>query len=337
MLRAVSVALLLHAANCSSPEAPSSDGTLGSGGVDSPGGESTTGGSPPSTGGRPASGGNTASGGSPSTGGAGLPSASGGAADSGGAGTAIGGGTPGSGGRSGGGQSEAGGAGSGGLSGSGGGSNGPYSFMALGDSITGTTCYTQYLARAFEEARGAEVSFVGSVTNNQVCAGAGNTKSEGHGGYLVTYLTTNSPPQSGKGRLSELSQWTQTKPDVVLIHFGTNDVWNNIPPAAILDAEEFVIEEFRKENPSILFFVSKIVPMNPNGCAECSSRVQTLNALVTDAWANRLSTATSAVHIVDQWSGFDTASDTTDGVHPNPGGGQKMAARAFETINLFLD
>lgn len=253
-------------------------------------------------------------------GGGGFASSSGGADESGGAST------------SGGAQNAGGQDGSGGTR-----STGPFKFMALGDSITGTTCYTQYLAQAFADAGIPEVTFVGGVTNNQSCPGTGNTKSEGHGGYLVTYLTTNTPPQSGKGSLTELQTWTQAKPDIVLIHFGTNDVWNNIAASQILEAESFVIDEFRKQNPNILFFISKIIPMNPNGCADCASRVSALNAALTSDWVESHSTRTSPVRIVDQWTGFNTSTDTGDGVHPNPSGGQKMATRAFETITAALE
>jgi lysophospholipase L1-like esterase len=204
--------------------------------------------------------------------------------------------------------------------------------MPLGDSITGTTCYPQLLSQQFKTNNHTNFQFVGTVTNNQSCSGAPNVVSEGHGGYFVTYLLTNSPPASGKGTLTELQTWAAEKPDIVLMHYGTNDVWSNLAPATILAAYVSVINEFRKQNASVIFLVSKIIPMNPSGCSACGSRVVSLDALITDAWASTNSTASSPIYIVDQWTGFDATADTSDGVHPNLTGSQKMAAKAYAAV-----
>ena len=40
---------------------------------------------------------------------------------------------------------------------------------------------------------------------------------------------------------------------------------------------------------------------------------------------------------MDQWTGFDAAADTVDGVHPNTGGFQKMANRWYPALAQVLD
>jgi lysophospholipase L1-like esterase len=168
--------------------------------------------------------------------------------------------------------------------------------------------------------------------NNQSCNNAPTQNTEGHGGYLVTYLTTASPAQSGKGSLTELNTWTATATDVVLVHFGTNDVWNNIAPATIVSAYEFVIGKYRAKNPNVIFFVSKIISMNPSGCSDCATRVSNLDALITSTWATSNSTATSPVYIVDHSTAISTATDSADGVHPNVNGAQKMATVTYNAL-----
>jgi lysophospholipase L1-like esterase len=173
--------------------------------------------------------------------------------------------------------------------------------------------------------------FVGSQVSQASC-NAPSVHEEGHGGYGVTYLPKNStrgPCQKAAcGSYAELQTWAAEKPDIVLMHFGTNDVWDGQPVADILSAYASVIAEFRGQNPSVVFFVSKIIKLSPDGCSSCLSNVAALAAALTDAWATNESIASSPVFIVDDYdSGFDPTnkSDTTDGVHPTPSGAQKMA------------
>jgi lysophospholipase L1-like esterase len=162
-------------------------------------------------------------------------------------------------------------------------------------------------------------------------------QTEGHGGYLVTYLTTDSPPQSGKGKLSELKIWAAEKPEVVLMEYGTNDTWSSIATTQIIDAFGFVVDQFRAQNPSVIFFVAQITPLNPSGCTSCEANVEALNAAIP-GWAAGKSTTPSPIHVVDIWSSLPAASYTpnstytSDGCHPNQAGSQKMADKWFEGL-----
>jgi lysophospholipase L1-like esterase len=203
--------------------------------------------------------------------------------------------------------------------------------MPLGDSITGTTCYPQLLSAELIAKGHRNFTFVGTNLNNQVCGTAPSLMTEGHGGYFVTYLLTNSPPQTGKGTLAELQAWAAEKPDVVLLEFGTNDVWSSIPTANILNAFSFVVDTFRGQNPKVIFFTAQITPMNPVGCTACETNVEALNAAIP-AWASGKSTGASPVYVVNVWSALIPASSyipnsahTVDGVHPTPAGAQLMA------------
>ena len=92
----------------------------------------------------------------------------------------------------------------------------------------------------------------------------------------------------------------------------------------ILDAYTGVLDQLRLVEPNVIMFVAQIIPMTPDNCSDCNSRVQALNAALPD-WAASQSTADSPVFVVDTDTGFNTASDSGDGVHPNVTGGQKMA------------
>jgi lysophospholipase L1-like esterase len=218
------------------------------------------------------------------------------------------------------------------LDGSGSGHVGKWQIMPLGDSITGTTCYPKLLAQELIDQGHDNFDFVGTVLNNQSCGtGVANVQTEGHGGYLVTYLTSDSNKSMNKGSLTELLAWAQEKPDVVLMEYGTNDCWtSSIPLSDITGAFGFVVDKFRAQRPDVIFFVAQITPLNPSGCSTCESRVEGLNALVP-AWAGSKSTSESPVYVVDIWSSLPAASFkpnstyTSDGAHPNAAGAQRMA------------
>jgi lysophospholipase L1-like esterase len=336
-------------------------GTRGSGGSNASGGSGTGGaiaasGGATATGGSGtggvASGGNAGGGGrggtsntgGASTGGTGTGGSATGGSATGGAGTggsatggsAIG-GRGGRGGTSSAGGSSAGGAGvaGSGTGGSGAGGTthtGAWKVMLLGDSVTGT-CYPQVLSKDLIAGGHTNFQFVGTTTNN--CGnGTPSVKTEAHGGYGVTYLPANSirpkctKQAQGCGSFAELQAWAGEKPDIVLMHFATNDCWDGQPTQTILAAYVAVIAEFRRQNPNVIFFVSKIIPLAP-----APTNAINLNAAVTPAWAATNSTPTSTVHIIDHWTGFNDATDTgTDGVHPNAAGAQKMSTASYNAL-----
>jgi hypothetical protein len=311
-------------------------GSRPTGGTSSAGGSSSTGGTTPgggssTTGGSSAKGGTTAmggtTGGTTNTGGS-----SGGSKPTGGTtgGTATG-GTTGTGGAT----------GTGGSTGAGGGTHtGKWNVMMLGNSITGT-CYPQILSAQLIAGKHTNFQFVGTQQASNTNCGANTpaVKTEGHGGYGVTYLpSTSTRPKctkqpQGCGSYAELQTWAAEAPDIVLMHFATNDVWDGRATSEILSAFVAVITEFRKNNPNVIFFVSKIIKLNPSGCGSCLTNVAALAAALTPDWASTNSTDSSPVYIIDHYDcGFDPATDSVDGVHPNPAGATKMATTSYNAI-----
>ena len=81
--------------------------------------------------------------------------------------------------------------------------------------------------------------------------------------------------------------------------------------------------------------VARILPMNPANCDACGQRVVDLNAAIP-GWAASQTTAASPVTVVDQWTGFSTATDTGDGVHPNDAGNRKIADRWYPSVQAAI-
>jgi lysophospholipase L1-like esterase len=198
----------------------------------------------------------------------------------------------------------------------------PVKVMALGDSITGSPgCWRALLWNRLQTAGHTNVDMVGTLPA-QGCGVPYDGENEGHGGFLATNVADQ----------NLLPGWlAATRPDIVLMHFGTNDVWNNRPVATILAAFGKLVDQMRASNPGMKVLVAQIIPMNPGTCAECAQRVVNLNAAIP-GWAAGKTTAQSPVTVVDQFTGFSTATDTYDGVHPNASGDQKMADRWFQPL-----
>jgi lysophospholipase L1-like esterase len=198
--------------------------------------------------------------------------------------------------------------------------------MPLGDSITGSPgCWRALLWQKLQQAGHTEVDFVGTLPA-QGCGFTYDGENEGHGGFLATNIADQ----------NQLPPWlAATDPDVVLMHLGTNDVWSARSPATILAAFTKLVGQMRAANPAMRILVAQILPMTPSSCPECAQRVVDFNAAIP-AWAAATTTAASPITVVDQWTGFNTATDTGDGVHPNASGDQKIADRWYPALTAVL-
>jgi lysophospholipase L1-like esterase len=203
----------------------------------------------------------------------------------------------------------------------------PVRVMPLGDSITGSPgCWRAVLWNRLVNSGYTDIDFVGTLPT-QGCGQAHDGDNEGHGGELVTNVADqNLLP----GRLAA------TRPDIVVMHFGTNDVWSSIAPDRILAAYTKLVTQMRASDPDMRILVAQLIPMNPSSCAACAQRVVDFNARIP-GWARATSTDRSPITVVDQWTGFSTAGDTYDGVHPNASGDDKIAARWYPALAAVLD
>lgn len=198
--------------------------------------------------------------------------------------------------------------------------------MPLGDSITGSPgCWRALLWNKLQNSGYTSIDFVGTLPP-QGCSVPYDGDNEGHGGALVTNVADQ----------NLLPGWlAATRPDIVMMHFGTNDVWSDRPTSTILAAYSKLVDQMRASNPNMKILVAQIIPLNPSTCPECGRRAVALNDAIP-GWAASKTTAASPIVVVDQWTGFNTSTDTYDGVHPNAGGDQKIADRWYPALTALL-
>ncbi|MGE3153705.1 MAG: SGNH/GDSL hydrolase family protein [Nitrospiraceae bacterium] len=187
--------------------------------------------------------------------------------------------------------------------------------MPLGDSITesssGFGSYRYYLWQDLAR-EGFTVDFVGSMTGTGGEAADSpefDSDHEGHPGWRADEVADHLDGWAGSAR-----------PDVVLIHLGTNDLAQGQPPTDVIRDLTRIIDRLRVVNPHVHILVAQIIPMGAEGPAH----VLELNAAIATL-ADRVGTADSPVEAVDQFTGFDHAGMTWDGIHPNRKGNKTMA------------
>ncbi len=172
------------------------------------------------------------------------------------------------------------------------------------------------------------IDFVGTQTG-ATCNLPFDSDGEGHGGIQATDIAN----------LNQLPPWlAATNPDIVLMHLGTNDILNGTKTTAmILAAYSTMVDQMRANNPNIKIIVAQIIPMytSTTQCTVCYQHVIDLNAAIP-SWAAGKTTAQSPITIVDQWTGFDTTTDTAEGIHPNDAGNQKMSDKWYPALAAVL-
>jgi lysophospholipase L1-like esterase len=166
------------------------------------------------------------------------------------------------------------------------------------------------------------IDFVGTQPGGG-CSVPFDGDNEGHGGFAATGIADQ----------NQLPPWlAATHPDIVLMHLGTNDLWGGtISTSAILAAYSKLVDQMRASNPNMKIIVAQIIPMEPPGCVPCSPGQTALDDAIP-AWAAGKTTAQSPITVVDQRTGFNAATDTIDGVHPNDAGFQKMSDRWYPAV-----
>ena len=195
----------------------------------------------------------------------------------------------------------------------------PLRIMPLGDSITegrdGSATYRYWLEKDLERAD-RPIDFVGShkgVYGGSPRFGDFDQDNEGHWGWTTGQI------------LEHIDEWAAAaRPDVALVHLGTNDVVRN--PAVIPQNLASIIASLRKANPHVVVLLARLIPMHGY-----DGKLGPVNEAI-ERVAREQTSAESPVVLVRQDEGFDVAADTYDGIHPNESGEKKMAKRWFEAI-----
>ncbi len=192
--------------------------------------------------------------------------------------------------------------------------------MPLGDSITegakGSATYRYWLDKDLERSHVA-FDFVGSqhgVFGGEPRFTDFDQDHEGHWGWTTSQV------------LERIDGWAAAaKPDVVLLHLGTNDLARR--PEVIPQNLAAIIAALRKANPHVTVLLARLIPLS----SFPTESLAQVNATI-ERTARERSTAESKIIVVPQDAGFDATADTYDGIHPNESGEKKMAQRWFEAL-----
>jgi lysophospholipase L1-like esterase len=198
--------------------------------------------------------------------------------------------------------------------------------MAIGDSITeaqgGHASYRHWLYKRLL-AGGYATDFVGGmygVYNGTPLYPDFDQNHEGHWGWRADQV------------LASIEGWSRdAKPNVVLIHLGTNDIFQKQTPSSTIAELGQIIDKIRINNPSVAVLLAQVIPSTSSSGA----KIPELNALVPGLAASKHTTE-SPVVVVDQWTGYTAATDNYDGTHPNELGEQKLANKWYEAMLPFL-
>ena len=215
--------------------------------------------------------------------------------------------------------------------------------MPLGDSITqGNKDRDSYRRGLWKQltSEGYKVDFVGSQTQNYKIENRQIKLSpapnpdfdldhEGHSAWRTDeILNGNTRFEDGQ---SNITIWAdRAKPDLVLLHLGTNDIANNESTDSTIAELGQIIDRLRNANPNVGILIAQIIP---TANLQQRAKIKELNSKIPYLAAQKNRTG-SPVKVVDQWTGFNPTigQDTYDGLHPNARGEAKVVDRWLTAI-----
>ena len=204
--------------------------------------------------------------------------------------------------------------------------------MFVGDSITGSPgCWRAPLWVALSNA-GYPVDAVGINTVNEcgdLADAAGDPwdpDNTGIGGVTATRMWI---------KLARDKVLEEHQPQVIVQLLGTNDLLGGSSAEEILAEYHQLLELYRNYDPGIRVVVGTPPPLDSGVCGCDAAQAELASAL--PGWAAGASTPESPVMVADLSTGFDPATDTDDGIHPNESGNAKLAAAWLPVIEGALD
>ncbi len=146
------------------------------------------------------------------------------------------------------------------------GSAGPVRILAIGDSITRATCWRDFLWQQLQQNDAGRFDLVGTLQADYGCGVSGfDPDNQGYSSSLITEVVagvTNARTcDPFCPAMSDLqTAFAATKPQVVLMHWGTNDVWNGKASSSITAAYSTVIDALRAASPSVTILLAQFDP-----------------------------------------------------------------------------
>jgi lysophospholipase L1-like esterase len=122
------------------------------------------------------------------------------------------------------------------------------------------------------------------------------------------------------------------KPDIIMMHLGTNDVIQKKPVGDIINAYSTLVDQMRQSKPTMQILISQLIPIDRYNA---NPGIVELNKAIV-AWAPTKTTRYSPITLIDNYTGFNTTTDTVDGEHPNAAGDEKFANKFFQPLTLAI-
>lgn len=198
----------------------------------------------------------------------------------------------------------------------------PVRIMPLGDSITHGYNVSGGYRVALEDALAAggfAVDFVGSRSDGP--RDLADRDHEGHPGWRVDQISARA------------DEWVRTsRPEVVLLMIGTNDVLQDADVAGAPQRLSGLIDRIAAAAPSARILVASLTPL---GRADREQRARSFNAAVPGIVGEKAARGLR-VSFVDMHAALSSSSDLADGVHPNPSGYARMASVWFAGLEPVL-
>lgn len=179
--------------------------------------------------------------------------------------------------------------------------------MPLGDSITlgSSGGYRTLLWKKMFQQDGKKIDFVGSLTDGP--SDLGDRNHEGHSGWRIDQIR------------GQIDGWSNTyKPELVLLHIGTNDINQNYNLSGAPGRLQDLVNRICSNNAGVELIVASIIPISGK-----SSQVSAYNSAIPGIVTNAKNSGCKATYF--NMNPYLTLSDIPDGVHPSVSGYNKMA------------
>jgi lysophospholipase L1-like esterase len=220
--------------------------------------------------------------------------------------------------------------------------------LPLGNSLTnGSNMFNSYRRDLWQMLHKANYNFdfIGSWDKPNIGGNVPNADfdmdHDGHSGWKASDLLNQPDWDKQKGNIKD---WLQTyTPDIVLLEFGTNEVFQCVTNRDAINNIDTVIQLLREKNKSVKILLAQIPPLGAgwankklcNNDIEYAKAVIEFNKAILQYGKAKNSTA-SPIIIVDQFTGVNPAVDMYDDIHPNAIGEKKMAGKWFAAIKKYL-
>jgi lysophospholipase L1-like esterase len=197
----------------------------------------------------------------------------------------------------------------------------PVRIMPLGASITngvGSSAGNGYRAELLSRLSqaGVGVDYVGSQQSGNLP----DRDNEGHSGWRIDQIA------------AQTDAWTAAyRPDVVLLHLGTNDMVQNYQPATAPDRLSALVDRLLARSPGVTVLTSSLLPLKDPAA---NARVDSFNAAVAGLMAQKTARGDRVRH-VDQHSAV-AVTDLVDGIHPNDAGYARMGMLWYSALRPVL-